>query len=77
VSAASGGNIAAAAAQYSQCNDPKEKGKCKNAAQRGAQSAVLAAIGRHDCNGARAIAQAAKGMGLNTTAIDNAVAKCQ
>jgi serine/threonine-protein kinase len=78
ISAANGGDIAGAAAQYARCSDPSEKAKCTNAATRGAQQGVKGAIAQHDCNRARAIAQAARSMGLlNAAALENAAAKCQ
>jgi hypothetical protein len=63
LSAAQGGNIQAAAANFNRCDDPSKKQRCRNIAVGKAPGLVQAAAFNGNCGQARALNAAARAMG--------------
>jgi eukaryotic-like serine/threonine-protein kinase len=79
ISAASGGNIQGAAANYARCTDEAKKALCKTRARPKAAEAAAHAARNGNCAQAKAIISAANSMGAGSAGLNNALngTKCQ
>jgi eukaryotic-like serine/threonine-protein kinase len=73
ISAASGGNIQGAAANYARCTDATKKAACSGLARRSAPDAAAAAARNGNCAQAKAIIAAATRMGAGGGRLDSAL----
>ena len=76
MSAASAGDISAAARNYATCADSSAKSRCSASARFGALRAALIAMRNRDCSKVSAIAEAARSMGAESPPLEAAVARC-
>ena len=77
ISAASSGDIAGAARQYTSCTDAAAKAQCQGTARTRAITAAGQAMRNHDCSKVHAIATAATSMGASTGGLEKAARECQ
>jgi serine/threonine-protein kinase len=77
ISAASSGNIAAAAGNFARCTDPAKKADCRSKAKISAPNAARTAAFNGNCNQAKAIVRGAEAMGASSGPLTSAVATCK
>jgi hypothetical protein len=75
--AAASGNASAVAAALGKCTDEAKKAECKAVLQRTAGGAVRLAANNGQCDRARALANAAAGLGIKTAANGLKGTSCQ
>jgi serine/threonine-protein kinase len=73
IAAASGGNVASAAANYRRCDDAGKKAQCSSVAKNAAPSAAKSMALNGNCAGAKAIIAGASAMGADSGALSNAL----
>jgi serine/threonine-protein kinase len=77
ISAASSGNVAGAASNYSKCDDASKKTQCQAIIRPKAAGAAQAAVLNGDCTRAKAIAQAAAAMSATSPQLNTIMSKCK
>ncbi|MEO8901466.1 MAG: protein kinase [Polyangiaceae bacterium] len=73
IAAASTGNVAGAASNFSRCTDPTKKALCTSAARNSAPQAVKSAALNGNCAQAKAVLAAAQGMGASSPRLASAL----